>query len=343
MRYLVPAISWTIAVLLGLHLGGTQTYRRTTDAGILDRLLGDTREILARRMLRKADQYFHGGMDVANCTHGLAEHAQPAPQRQVAHAGTHDGDDDHDRHEKAAGKNGKHRIADGYQTVAPAAANHARSRADDDRHRHDHHAHAGDRPTDWWSVINRHVHPHDHRHMHGRENEKEILPWIWAATRSDPHNILAFDIGAYWLNSRLGKPKEAVDLLRLGIQKNPDSYYLRFRLGRVLYHGQKDLAGAEKALKDAYETYRKAADRASSTTGDPAGIPDTHPWQMLFYLGIVSEKQGNIEAALDYYQRASEFPSSPPTMNRHIRRTTRLLGDMPNRQKTDSSTRTESR
>jgi len=74
--------------------------------------------------------------------------------------------------------------------------------------------------------------PAEHAHREGNETV-EIMPWLRLATQSDPHNIEAYLVASYWLNSDCGRPDLALEAIREAIEKNPGRYELHLELGRI--------------------------------------------------------------------------------------------------------------
>ena len=126
-------------------------------------LLGDARQEISFALLEKADDYFHGGVRHAECDHSLSS----ASQKESEHH-------------------------------SPTEGRHAHAHGHD--HDHDHHEHdAASAPLDPWRWINRRVHVQEHRHTEG-EDARELVPWLWAACRTSPRNIQAYESSAYVLS-----------------------------------------------------------------------------------------------------------------------------------------------
>ena len=118
----------------------------------------------------------------------------------------------------------------------------------EEAHDHDHeHAHHGNGFAGW---VNARVHSAEHRHVTGAKSV-ELLPWLWAACRADPHNASAYENAAYVLERMLGKAGKAEELLLQGIRENPESAELRFALGELYHAHLHDEAKAETAFAEA--------------------------------------------------------------------------------------------
>ena len=105
--------------------------------------------------------------------------------------------------------------------------------------------------------INARVHSAEHRHVTGAKSV-ELLPWLWAACRADPHNAAAYENAAYVLERMLGKAGKAEELLLEGVRANPENAELRFALGELYHARLHDEAKAEAAFKEARERCGKA-------------------------------------------------------------------------------------
>lgn len=125
-------------------------------------------------------------------------------------------------------------------------------------HDHDHcHGHAEESCSDPWQWIDSHVRaPEVHRHLEGGE-AAEMMPWFWAAVRSDPHNAEAWSVAWYTASHMMKDPVLAARILAEAKAKNPDSIEIAFTEGRSLYDGGR---GDIAAAKAAFERTRKLGD-----------------------------------------------------------------------------------
>lgn len=166
---------------------------------------GGARETIGLAMVRKADSYFHGGIDM-ECT---LDH-------------DHDGDCNRD-HEHAAESDSK----------------------------------IVERPNgflDLWAWINLHIRaPEVERHLDSA-HAVEMLPWLWAAVKSDPHNAEAWSVAWYTASHVMKDKALAAKVIAEAKAKNPDSVEIAFTEGRALYDGGKgDVAAAKRAFRRAVE------------------------------------------------------------------------------------------
>jgi tetratricopeptide (TPR) repeat protein len=87
-----------------------------------------------------------------------------------------------------------------------------------------------------------HFYPTAHTHLEsgGATGQRvnyvaEILPWVWTATKLDPHRDYPYVEAAYWLRRSLGLRREGEGFLREGLRNNPDSVEIQYELGRIAY------------------------------------------------------------------------------------------------------------
>ena len=309
--WVVGAI-WVLALVLGALAVGLLPRPAAGEGGILAGLLGESRIAVSRSLFASADRYYHGGVEglsdanvlQQNRDTGVGEMAHsneetpPAPERArpdglvaVVEAGPAPGDGDEPGHEDND------------------ACGHAH-----DEHGQGEAGQAGAVRDPWrWLLL--HVRPTEHRHLSGASLEKEILPWLWAAVRTDPHNVLAYDVGAYWLAKRLRRPDKALDLLAEGIRFNPDSPQLEYSRGAVLQEGGR--------MDDAFAAFRGAeakwnrliaagevAVRQQEKTESDDMDEDFHA-RILLSLGYNCQLRGRYADARLYYEKALPHAKSP--------------------------------
>ena len=76
------------------------------------------------------------------------------------------------------------------------------------------------------------ISPEEHRHTEGTASA-EIIPWLKLATDADPHNIDAWLVSAYWLETGLGRSDLAEKALREAQRSNPDDYRILLERARL--------------------------------------------------------------------------------------------------------------
>jgi tetratricopeptide (TPR) repeat protein len=80
-----------------------------------------------------------------------------------------------------------------------------------------------------------------------------LAPLLEITTQLDPHLVAAYEFGSSFLAVKppygAGEPERAIDLMKYGIQNNPDNWRLYYDLGFVYYMDLKDY----KKASDAFE------------------------------------------------------------------------------------------
>ncbi len=282
---------WLVALLLGVFLNGSdELLRGTRDNDLIALLLGGSRTVVSKKMFELADRYYHGGVRIDYCAHGMESGAEGGET-----AGKGDGT--------------------GY-TLIEEMRESGNGHEHEHEHEHDAEARHQSKWQDWWTAINAARVPSGHRHLHGERAEKEILPWIWAAVKADPHNIMAYTVGSFWLASRLERVDEAIRLLQAGIESNPYDYELPETLGRLLHHQAHDSVRAYELLLSAKQKWEVAWQRYEFRTGE---APDTFIYsRILRYLGLVCEARNEPEQAAAYYRAALPYVRDPETIERKL-------------------------
>lgn len=203
------------ALLFLYRLPPTRLPQGQMDKDILSILLGDAKKDISSSMVRTADSYFHGGVDI-DC------HLEEGGSEKHVCSGDcphHHADRDCPHAEQVSLETG-----------------HA------SRNSH----------FDPWKWINLHIRaPEIDRHL-GQEKAHEMLPWFWAAVRSDPHNVEAWTATWYVAASIMKDADLARRVVEEGLRNNPDSIELVCLLGRTFrLDRQKDDAKAEAAFASA--------------------------------------------------------------------------------------------
>lgn len=92
---------------------------------------------------------------------------------------------------------------------------------------------------------------HQHFLREGRYNE--LAPLLEITTALDPHMIPAYQFGASFLAPRppngAGQPSRAIQLMKYGIEHNPDNWRLYYDLGFVYYTELKDYKKAGEVFE----------------------------------------------------------------------------------------------
>jgi len=90
------------------------------------------------------------------------------------------------------------------------------------------------------------ISPERHVHLGGQE-VKEIMPWLWLAIHTDPHNIDIYLVAAFWLARECGRPDLAIEVLREAQCNNPFNYQIQLDKG-CIYLKEKKLEEARQAF-----------------------------------------------------------------------------------------------
>jgi tetratricopeptide (TPR) repeat protein len=138
----------------------------------------------------------------------------------------------------------------------------------------------------------------EHIHLHG-DQTKELIPWFYFSAKIDPHNVLAYTLGSYWLAAKMNKVEEGFVFLKEGLRNNPDSWEINAELGRMYFTYTGD---HEAALRYLY--------RARTLIQD-ATHDKFQERYVLFYLALSYEELGLKEEALKTYRELNElFPEA---------------------------------
>ena len=101
----------------------------------------------------------------------------------------------------------------------------------------------------YWTRV---VQYYGNKHMRGQAKLDLLWPLLDVTTTLDPNMIVAYRFGAIFLSQAApagaGRPDQAVELIRRGIQANPDYWRLCEDLGFVYYFDLKDYQKASEAF-----------------------------------------------------------------------------------------------
>ena len=219
-QFAIPAAACIAAAFAAVcrFLVPAETLPQKSDSDPLAILFGDVRMLIGRRMIGKADEYFHGGVTDLDCSLEHDHHAH-------AHLDDlHDDQDHQDHHDDQ-----DHQDLQDFH---------------DDKDDHE----AVRAP---WRFVTRAIRlPSIERHLEG-ESSREILPWLWAALRVDSGNVSAYANAAYVLDALYGDKDKALAVIEEGRKTNPDSSELEFQKGELLLRGLKAPDKAEAAFRAA--------------------------------------------------------------------------------------------
>jgi tetratricopeptide (TPR) repeat protein len=265
---------FALAVTVEPNLATTQPYLRHEQAPV-EVIFGDARRFFARHFFVKADVYFHSGY-YPSIFDQESEH--------------------HDDH---------------LATDANAVAAHED---------HDNDDFLG-KPLDCIDKFARSFYPSTHSHLdeehpgtgldRGKEKIREILPWLRITASLDPNRIETYTVSAYWLRTRMGKPKEAEAFLREGLAANPGSYAILFELGRIFHENYHD---TERA-RNLWEASLKSWDKSEGSKKEPDSFLLL---QIAWHLALLEQEVGNTEKAIPYLERAKTVSPNPAQVQQRI-------------------------
>lgn len=165
---------------------------------------------------------------------------------------------------------------------------------------------------DPWGWINRHVRaPEKHVHLEGRE-AVELIPWLWASVKADPHNVDAWTTAYYAANSIVKDRALAARVLEEAKAKNPDSLEIAWYEARFVYDGGKgDTAKAEKLLESARELgLRKCGGRLSELSRHDAEVY----CYILNYLSKIMSDRGEHQRSRQFAEEARATGANIPVI-----------------------------
>lgn len=244
---------------------------------VLSLMLGGAREAASLSLFDRADQYFHGGVTHEDCQGAFAKAAKSA----VSATGSEDGHDDESAHPDRDVASPRFWVQSWL-------------------------------PHDPWRHLNAVIHPAEHRHLTGVAQEKEVIPWVWAAAKLDPHNVLAYITGGYWLARRVDQAAEGVRFLEDGIRHNPESCELEFTRGEILLNTLHQPEAAYSAFAAALRKWRLGA--TPEERDDNAFLKG----RLLLYLAGLEETRGRPDAARQRYGEALDYRPSDSAARRHL-------------------------
>lgn len=140
--------------------------------------------------------------------------------------------------------------------------------------------------------------PEQHAHAEGGESA-EILPWLELAMRSDPHNVEAFLVAAFWTSTGLQRNDLAMQILEDAQRLNPGDYRIPLEKGRMAIRIG-NFAAATAVLESALVLQTHARD--TGTEPDLQFALDRA--EILIFLGFLREIKGATADALDCFKNA---------------------------------------
>lgn len=124
----------------------------------------------------------------------------------------------------------------------------------------------------------------------------ELLPWLNLACRTDPHNVEAFLVAAFWADSSLRRGDIADSILKEAQRLNPKDYRIPQEIGhQAIRHNQLDKAGTTLS------TALTLQDRAGASN-DKQVLLDRA--ELLVFLAFLDEIKGDTPGALRCFKNA---------------------------------------
>jgi tetratricopeptide (TPR) repeat protein len=279
-------MAFSLGVRLQPHLSRSGEGRE--DDNVFKVLLGDGRRMFANHFFVKADVYYHRGSYPSIFDQAAAADASDTAQPAAA---DHDHDHEHDEHDH------EHAEMPGGRDVCDTDFR-GRSR-------------------DWIEAFGRNFFVTRHSHLDGGE-EREMLPWLKLSAQLDPQHIDTYTVGAYWLASRLNKPREAAEFLLEGLRANPKSYEILFQLGEIY---RKQFKQPDRA-RNVWEAALRRWDEAEPGKETPDNVFKS---RILDNLAQLEAEQGNYLKAIRRYEQSKKYSPMPAVLEERIQDTWSLF------------------
>ena len=279
---LLAVLTFSLATSLELRVG--KWTDATRPVGAFTKLLGEGRRLFANQFITMADVYLHSGYYPSIFDQQDAKAAK-------AITGSGNEHEDHDEH--------------GHESEHHDESN---------RHNHeDEHEKAMNfmgEPRNWLDAFIRRFRITQHTHLENGE-EKEVLPWLRIAIELDPQKIDTYTSTAYWLSQKLGRAKDAEQVLREGIRNNPNNAELLFEMGSLQYGSNHDTMRARAIWTLALRRWEEQSDDAKKETPH---ILD----KIAVNLARLEESVGNLRQAIVYYEMAMKVSPHPEELQKSI-------------------------
>jgi tetratricopeptide (TPR) repeat protein len=278
---LLGAFAFTLATGIELRAGKWRDSAR--QGGAMAKVLGEGRRLFANQFITMADVYLHSGYYPS-----IFDQANSKTSKAIV---TGDGHEDHE--EKGH---------EGHQHDENGVCDHR-----------DEHEKAMDfmgKPSNWLDAFIRRFRITEHTHLeNGRE--REVLPWLRIAIELDPQKIETYTSTAYWLSQKLGRVKDAEQILREGIRNNPNNPELLFEMGLIQYKNNRDATKARHLWLLALRRWDEQSDEVKK---ESPGVLD----RVAVNLGRLEEDQGNLPEAISYYEIAMKVAPSPEALQKTV-------------------------
>ena len=147
--------------------------------------------------------------------------------------------------------------------------------------------------TNGFMRLARAIAPEGHVHLQA-EDVNEMVPWLYFATRANPHNVEAYVVAAFWLAGEGGRPDLAERVLNEARANNPKDYRVYLEKGR--------LALKRGALTEAARAFDAAGRLWERDPGPDKIQAQLDRAEMLVYRGLLYEEGGDVPRALTCYR-----------------------------------------
>ena len=147
--------------------------------------------------------------------------------------------------------------------------------------------------TSWFTRLGQAVVPEGHAHLHA-EGVNELVPWLYFATRADPHNVEAYVVAAFWLAGDGGRPDLAERVLDEARSNNPKDYRVYLEKGRLALK-----RGAPAEAARAFDAAGRLWERDPGPDKIQARLDRA---EMLTCRGLLYEGGGDVPRALTCYR-----------------------------------------
>ncbi len=236
-----PWIFLALAALVAMVLAtlvarfGARLPQAAQGDDLLSVLFGDARAVISLELHRQADSTLHGGVDMNY--HHDDEEEDHENDETCNH--DHDDHDDHETHVDQDTQTPKHP-----NTQTPPAI------------------------PDPWAWINARIRPPQiDRHL-AREKMVEMLPWFWAAVRTDPHNVKAWTDAWYAASHMMKDAAMATRIIDEARRSNPESPEILFYAARDARENGRPLAEVRGLFEEAKRLVQSRAGTAEETEDD---------------------------------------------------------------------------
>lgn len=154
--------------------------------------------------------------------------------------------------------------------------------------------------TSWFMRMGQAIAPVGHVHLQAA-GVNELVPWLYLATRADPHNVEAYIVAAFWLAGEGERPDLAERVLHEARANNPKDYRIYLEKGRLAL---KKGAAAEAARM--FDAALRLWELDAGTDKIQAKLDRA---EIQIYRGLLREADGDVPRALTCYRDVLElFP-----------------------------------